>query len=238
MSIGIVIQCRTGSTRFPRKAFEPLNGRNSVQRILAGCSKTVYPHKVILAVPKEDAGEFTLKVPYYDYDQRFNLFVGPGESSNLVDRYYQTMRTHQLDVCVRLTADCPMIEGYSWGIDEILEEYLKVGTGYMCNNSLVAPSPYPMGLDVEVFTYEMLCWAKRHAQTKSELEHCCPVFYSGLSPFPTLPFNNLKPHTQVSTRIHRFDFDTTEDYQLLWKLTAAFDRTQDLNAAIEEVSKC
>lgn len=242
MNIGIVIQARTSSSRLPGKIFKDLNGRHSIQRILDGCKKTIYPTKIILAMPKDDQVEIEGRIKNGELkghiDGRFNLFISTGSLNNLVDRYYGAANKHNLDVIIRLTADCPMNEAYWFGIDEMIAEYLQMGSrGFMGNNMTIAQNPFPSGIDIEIFNYEMICWAKRYAKTDHELEHCVPIFYSdiGARLFGVIPFNNNRPHTMISRRISDFSLDTPGDYELLLKLTAAYDELQDLNKAIESV---
>lgn len=239
--IGIILQARSNSQRLPGKIFMDLNGRYSIQRILAGCKKTIYPNKIILAMPKDDKEEIEKRILGGELaectDDRFELFIGNGDINNLVDRFHGAARKFGLDVIVRLTADNPLYEGYSFGIDEMIAEYLHNGsTGFMGNNLTVSPNPFPSGIDVEVFSYEMLCWAKSRITSGYCLEHCAPSFYSGDAPFKIIPFNNNRPHTMISTKIPSFTMDTISDYNFLLALTANYDKTQDLNKAIETLT--
>ena len=186
--IGIIIQARTSSTRLPGKIFKDLNGRNAVQRILDGCKKTIFPNKIILAMPVDDKVEIERRIAIGELeghiDDRFALYIAECNLNNLLDRYYMAARKYGIDTIIRLTCDCPMHEAYSFGIDEMIADYLKYNKSiFMGNNLLVAKRPYPCGIDVEIFTYEMICWAKQHAEKPYELEHCVPLMYSDLSPF-------------------------------------------------------
>jgi len=237
---GVIIQARTGSTRLPGKIFMDLNGKYSIQRILDGCCKTVYPNKIILAMPVEDGNVIKERIEKGELDKhiddRFDLFIHNGDSSDLVDRFYLASRRFGLDTIIRITADCPMIEGFYLGIDEMVAKYMKEGQeGFMGNNLIVAQNPYPCGIDVEIFNYEMICWAKKHAKSNYDLEHCVPIFYSDMSPFKTMAFNNNRPNTMVSKRISDFSLDTVSDYKLLSRLTECYDKLKDLNKAIESV---
>ena len=73
-------------------------------------------------------------------DDRIDFYFG--SSDDLVDRYFQAARKHEIDLIVRVTADCPLIQGKI--IDEMLCEYLKNGyNGYMCNSALISDSRLP-----------------------------------------------------------------------------------------------
>jgi len=188
MNIGVILQCRSQSKRLPRKIYAPFNsGKYSIQCILEGMKQTIVPNKVILAMPKEDAAEIDQRITNGELDEfidnRFELYIGAGNQDDLVNRYHGAMREFGLDVCARITGDCPMWIGASKIMDEMLMEYMRLGsTGFMGNNLLVAKNPYPCGIDNEIFNYEVMCWTKLHAKSAYELEHCVPLMYSSLSP--------------------------------------------------------
>jgi len=239
MSIMIVLQARSQSTRLPRKIYMDLNGKYSIQRILDGCKKTIYPNKIVLAMPKEDKDEIELRIKNGELDNfiddRFSLFIGPGAQNDVMDRFYRAARLHNADVIVRLTCDNPMYEGFSEGIDEMIECYLGHGaTGFMGNNEAIVDNYYyPHGIDVEIFNYRMLCWAKQNINDKYNLEHCATSFYKPPNRFMLLPFKNKYKINTISTKIPKFTMDTEEDYRLLLKLTKNFDIYKDLNKAID-----
>jgi spore coat polysaccharide biosynthesis protein SpsF len=218
-----------------------LNGKHSIQRILEGCKKTIVPNKIILAMPKEDEVEIKKRLDAGELDDfiddRFELFIADGELNNVLDRYYKASRKFDLDAVMRLTADCPMHCGSFKIMDEMFMEYLyKNHKGYMTNNLLISKSPYPCGIDMEIISYEALCFIKMHAKDPYYLEHVVPFLYSGLQTrFELSAFDNIKPHTQITTRIPDFSLDTQEDYEVLLKLTESFDKYNDLNKAIETI---
>lgn len=237
MKIGVIIQARSQSSRLPRKIYLPFkNGKNSLQCILEGASKTIVPHNVVLAMPKEDEKEIKSKISMFDpfIDDRFDLFIGRGEQNDLVDRYHSVMRNLGLDICVRLTGDCPMHIATPEMIDDMLLQYIKCRESvFMGNNLLVSRVPYPCGVDIEIFDYSMICWAKINAKTPFDLEHCVPIMYGKNSPFKIVGYENIRPQKQVSTKISDFSLDTEDDYRLIWNLMENYDKFDDLNKAIE-----
>jgi spore coat polysaccharide biosynthesis protein SpsF (cytidylyltransferase family) len=236
--IGIVIQARTGSNRLPGKIFMDLNGKHSVQRILEGCSKTIMPNKIILAMPGEDKDKIEIRIAQGELDgfadDRFELFIGDGDQNDLVNRYYKVARKFGLDVIMRITADCPAHCATSKIMDEMLMEYVSSGAkGYMGNNLLTCSSPYPNGVDLEIISYEALCYTKLHAKDRSDLEHVVPFLYGPNCKYPISTFQNLRPHTMVSTKIKDFSLDTARDYEVLKAILTNYDKYQDLNKALE-----
>ena len=233
--IGIIIQARTGSNRFPRKTYEDINGKYTLQRVLEGTKASQVPHKIILAMPEYDKQEFEERAERGDFakyiDSRFNAYFG--SSDDLVDRYFQAARNNGLDLIIRVTADCPLIQGKI--IDEMLCEYLKNGyNGFMGNNALVSDVPYPDGADVEIFPYWMLAETWQLTYSPHDREHVAPFMYRRGTEYDLHPFHNHRPNTMISTRFPDVSFDTKEDLALIKKIAIEYDKHNNLNKAILE----
>ena len=233
--IGIVIQARTGSNRFPRKTYEDINGKYTLQRVLEGVKSAQVPHKIILAMPEYDKDEFEERYNNGEFskfiDSRFNTYFG--SSDDLVDRYFQASRIYDLDLIVRVTADCPLVQGKV--IDEMLCEYLKNKyNGFMGNNALVSNVPYPDGVDVEIFPYWMLAETWQLSDNSHDREHVAPFMYRRGTEYNLHPFCNHRPNTMISVKFSDISFDTKEDLVLIKKITAEYDKHNNLNKAILE----
>lgn len=232
--IGIIIQARTGSTRFPRKIYADINGKYTLQRVLEGATDAQIPNKIILAMPEYDKKEFESRITGAELinctDERFGTYFG--DPDDLLDRYFQAARKEGIDLIVRVTADCPMIQGHI--IDEMLSEYLKNGyNGFMGCNELVAEAPYPDGMDVEIFPYWMLAEAWQLTTDLSHREHVSPFMYRRGTEYDIHPFCNRRPNSMVTMKFSNFSFDTEEDYRLISEIAAHYDECGDLNDALK-----
>lgn len=232
--IGVIIQARTGSTRFPKKIYADINGRYTLQRVLEGCMSADLPHKIILAMPEYDKKEFLHRQSGGDFadctDERFSTYFG--DPDDLVDRYFQAARKEGIDLIVRVTADCPMIQGHI--IDEMLFEYLKNGyNGFMGCNELVSNVPYPDGVDVEIFPYWMLAETWQMATDLGHREHVTPFMYRRGTEYKIYPFHNYRPNSMLTMKFSNFSFDTEEDYRLISEIATNYDNYGDLNEALK-----
>ena len=235
--IGVIIQARSGSSRFPRKIYEDINGKSTLQRVLEGVRKAEVPNKIILAMPEYDEGEFNLRCHNGEFrefvDHRFETYFG--DPDDLVDRYFCAARHYIIDLVVRVTADCPLIQGKI--IDEMLIEYRKKGYNcFMGNNELISCLPYSDGIDVEIFPFWMLAETKQLTKDKSHLEHVAPFMYRRGTEYTIQSFNNCKPNTMISTKFGDISFDTYEDLRLIKAITEQYDKHGDLNQAIEDTN--
>lgn len=237
--IGVIVQARSGSSRFPRKIYEDINGKHTLQRVLEGVSSAKLPHRVILAMPKYDEPEYWARQedpmksvsPYTD--NRYSVFFG--SSDDLVDRYFQAARKEGIDLVVRVTADCPLIQGGI--IDEMLFEYLKNGyNGFMGNNPLVSDVPYPDGTDVEIFPYWMLAETWQLTKDPHHREHVTPFMYRRGTGYKIHSFHNHRPNTMINTKFPDFSFDTPEDLMLIKAICENYDKHGNLDLAIKQTT--
>ncbi len=97
-----------------------------------------------------------------------------GSESDVLDRYYQAAREHPVDIVVRITADCPMIDPQV--VDKVVHRFLNGELDYVSN---VLHRTYPDGLDTEVFSFKALEQAWREAEKESEREHVTPYLRGG-----------------------------------------------------------
>jgi len=229
--IGVIIQARTKSTRYPNKIYEDINGKCTLHRVLEGVYDAKLPNKIILAMPRYDQAGLSEQDKILPYDSRFKAYFG--HPDDLVDRYFQAARLYGISLIVRVTADCPLIQGKI--IDEMLCEYLKNGyNGFMGNNHLVSNVPYPDGTDVEIFPYWML--AETHQLTNDSVyrEHVTPFMYRRGTEYNIHRFLNCRPNTMISTKFKDFSFDTEQDYRFLLALTNQYDKHGNLDKAIKD----
>jgi len=237
MTIGIIIQARTGSSRFPRKIYEDINGKSTLYRVLENVKDAKVPHLIILAMPTYDEDEFKDKLVKGEFteaiDGRFRSHFGSPD--DLLARYYGAAMSWDLDLIVRVTADCPLVQGKI--IDEMLIEYLKKGyNGYMGCNEVLAKSPYPDGVDCEIFPYWMLAEAHILATDPIHREHVGPWMYRRGTEYNLYAFENNRPHIMISKKFMNFSFDTPEDLALIKAITKNYDRHGDLSKALLETN--
>ena len=84
-----------------------------------------------------------------------NIQFYRGPEDDVLRRYVEAAEQFQVDVIVRLTADCPLIDPSI--IDLIIQQFIEFNS----NNPLLFVSntlerTYPRGIDVEVFSYKAL----------------------------------------------------------------------------------
>ncbi len=166
MSAGIIIQARSGSSRFPRKIFADIAGHTVLWHVIKRSIRTFIPNlKVIVATSD-------LKVD--DRVEREALkagaFVYRGSHQNLLRRYYYAATMFEIDPIIRITADCPFIDpNLVRRIYEMIHPgiYSETGNDYVCIDAMAS---YPNGMDAEVFRYKDLEKEYKHSRINRALD--------------------------------------------------------------------
>jgi len=162
--IGVIVQARMTSKRFPGKMMHLLMGKTLVERVLERV-KLIKGAEPVLAVPDDDASEPMLMIA-----ERMGVpnFCGP--ELDVLRRYYDAARFFEFDVIMRITGDCPFIDPIV--CREVIDLLLWRKQDYTSN--IFPTRTYPQGLDCEAFTMDCLDAANLVAHTPYEREHVTP----------------------------------------------------------------
>jgi len=141
--IGVIVACRMKSSRLKKKAILPINGISSVERCLTNCLNIPGADVVVLATSttEEDA-----ELKNYTLDEKVDFFQG--DPDDVIKRYINVCDAHNIDVIIRVTADCPVI---STEIAEtLLEHHFATGADY------TAARDCAVGTACEIYNTEVL----------------------------------------------------------------------------------
>ncbi len=213
-----IIQARTSSSRLPGKVLLDIAGQPMLVRVVERVKRAVSLNDVVVATttdPSDDA------IKELCVERGYSCFRG--SAYDVLDRYYQTARTFRADVIVRVTGDCPLIDPVE--IDHTVQEFFKAEADFAANR---LPPPwkrtYPIGLDVEVCTFEALECAWKEADKPRHREHVMPYLYEEKERFRTLVLNLDADYGNL-----RLTVDTPEDLELVRQIYAHFGGSNDIS---------
>ena len=160
----LITQARTGSTRLPGKVLKQINGKSLLEIHLERLKKCSKISEIIVAttINEEDA-------IIYDKALEWGFSSFTGSETDVLDRFYQSVKDKNPDWIVRVTSDCPLIDPEL--VDEIVTFVQENNCDYGSNGLI---ENYPDGQDVEVFKFSALKIAWKNALLKSEREHVTP----------------------------------------------------------------
>jgi spore coat polysaccharide biosynthesis protein SpsF len=248
-----IIQGRMSSSRLPGKILADIAGQPMLQRVFIRTSRATTVTETIFATTTDPSDD-----PVAEYCDFSGIPFTRGSLYDVLDRYYQTAKQAKADVIVRITADCPVIDpaliddavNAIWGRFEgmpdplegltrpLIPDELIFAADFVCNR---LPPPwqrtYPIGLDVEVCTFEALKKAWKDAKEPQHREHAMPYFYEAveLSAISRRLSVGTSPRGfRIALLNHTTDFgdyrwtvDTPEDLELMRQVYGHFDGRDD-----------
>ena len=168
--LGLIVQARMTSTRFPGKPMALLMGKPVLQWVLERVSlvrgpKNAHPIQVVLAVPDDPLSE-----PMLELADSMNIGNFLGSETNVLERFYQCAVFFNFDYIMRITADCPFIDPVVCSQVYQLLTWRKLD--YTSN--VYPKRTHPKGLDCEAFSFDCLEAAYKLAEDDYDKEHVTP----------------------------------------------------------------
>lgn len=219
-----VIQARTGSTRLPNKVLRPLAGKPLLARMVERVAAADLVGRVVVATTREAADD-----PLAALCRDEGIACYRGDTSDLLDRHYQTGRLYGATTVIKIPSDCPLIDPQV--IDRVIAHYLANPDEYDFVSNL-HPATYPDGNDVEVMAMPALETAWREARRPLEREHTTPFLWENPDRFR---IGNVTWETgQDYSMSHRWTIDYEEDYRFI---AAVYDAlySADRHFTLEDV---
>lgn len=146
--------------------------------------------------------------------QQENLEFFRGSQEDVLSRYFGLAQKFGLETIVRVTSDCPLIDGHV--IAEALNQYSKLGASTYLTNS--QQRTFPRGFDFEIFSMELLANAHKNAHQDFEREHVTPFIWKDKSGLITT--SHFKREADASQ--FRLCVDEPADFALIQKLVTEY----------------
>lgn len=197
------------STRLPGKVLRAVAGQPLLHYHVARLQASGLPlYLAITDQPTDDA--------LADYAVANGLPYFRGSEDDVLARFQQCAAAHHLDVIVRVTSDCPLLDGAL--IAAAVQEYRAVDNPrlYLSN---VLERTFPRGFDFEVFSRELLDEATAQATLPSEREHVTPYIHQNRS--GRVQFRHITRSGDRSA--YRLTVDTADDFELIRQLIEDYD---------------
>lgn len=205
MKIGAIIQARMGSTRLSGKVMKDIKGKTVLEHVIERVKQSKLIDEIIIATTVQEKDNAIEKETV-----KCGVKVFRGSEDDVLSRYYYAARENELDVVIRITSDCPLIDPFV--IDKIISSYLNGDYDIVTNASPdVSQRTFPRGLDTEVLSYDILEKAFRNAKETYQREHVTPYIYENSKKISF--YKN-----DVNYSKYRWTLDTKEDFELIRKV--------------------
>jgi spore coat polysaccharide biosynthesis protein SpsF len=179
--IGCIIQTRMGSTRLPGKVLKKIDEKNSVlYYVISQLQYSKFIDQIVVATTtlKEDD-----EIVKFCIDHNVKYFRG--DPVDVLDRHYQCAKKFSFSNIVRMPSDKPLLDPNL--VDKVISIYNNGDSDYM---TTFQPLTFPIGTEVEIFSFLALESAWKNAKLPSEREHVTPYFYNNPEIFKTFNLKN------------------------------------------------
>ncbi|MFE6734210.1 cytidylyltransferase domain-containing protein [Microbacterium sp. NPDC057650] len=213
--VGVITQARMTSTRLPGKVLLRAGGRTMLEHQLRRLGVVGVPIIVATTVNRSDDA-------IVEAAEELGAPVFRGSEDDVLSRFDGAAEAFGLDAVVRVTSDCPLIDGevVRRGIDDFLE---RDDDAYVSNT---LERTFPRGFDFEVFSAAALHDAAAHATDPADREHVTPYLNKNRSGRVSL----FTITQEVDASRYRVTLDTAEDFSLIRALIEDHGAS-DLSAA-------
>lgn len=198
--IGCIIQARMGSNRLPQKVLLNLDNQNStLSYVINQLKNSKRIEQIVIATTnlKEDD-------EIENFVKKLGIECFRGSEKDVLDRFYNCAKELGFGIIVRITSDCPLIDPEI--VDSVIENFEPSTMDYISNT---LKNTFPKGLDVEVFTFQVLERAWKEAKLPSEREHVTH-FIRNNSTFKIINFENKENLSKF-----RWTLDRKEDLEFI-----------------------
>jgi spore coat polysaccharide biosynthesis protein SpsF len=213
-----IIQARMASRRLPGKILMDIVGAPMLVRVVERSRRATTIEEIVVATSTDAQDDPTEALCAARGYRCFR-----GHPNDLLDRYLQSAKISRADIIVRITGDCPLID--PGVIDRTVHAFLDADPQVdFATNRFIDDRTYPIGLDLEVCSFQALMQAWKHADQPHQREHVMPYLYEEEGRFRVLHVRNEQDYGQL-----RWTVDTEEDLEFVRQVYEHFDGRDDFS---------
>ena len=197
-----IVQARMASTRLPGKVLKEILGKPILAYLIERIKNSNSIDDLVIATTTNLVDELIVEYCIANNVQYFR-----GSENDVLSRYTGAAIASNADYVVRICSDSPIVD--SDLINEIVNEFKlqRNNCDYLSNT---IDQTYPLGMNIEIFSFEALSIADQNASTLYEREHVTPYIYFNKDRFRVLKKNYYKNVSSI-----RLTLDELDDFRLI-----------------------
>ena len=213
ISTTAIIQARMTSTRFPGKVLSYVSNISMLEFQIERIKLCENIDEIIIATTNNKSDDIISEL-----GKKLSINVFRGDEADVLTRFTEASKLTRSEILVRLTADCPLIDPEI--IKQVIDAFKSNEADYASN---INPPTFPDGLDVEVFSKEILFLANEFCQELSEREHVTPWIINNKN---IKKINICNPNDLSYLRL---TVDYPEDLEVIKKIIKKFNSNTDFS---------
>ncbi|MDF2954009.1 MAG: Spore coat polysaccharide biosynthesis protein SpsF [Thermodesulfobacterium sp.] len=198
MKIFAIIQARKNSLRFKNKVLSRLCELTTLEHVIIRTLRCKLVDVTVIATTERKENDEIAQI-----GKKWGIEVFRGSEEPLT-RFFEVARIYRPEHVIRIKADCPALD--SEVVDIAITSHLFKNAHYTTNT---LQRTYPLGYDVEIFSYKALEWFYLNSLHPVEREHISLKFEK----FCPFPVNHLKCRENFFGL--RLTIDYKEDYEVM-----------------------
>lgn len=224
--VGIVIQARMGSSRYPGKVLQPIGDRPLLARLLERLASAEGVEEIIVATTNRAEDDAVAGLC-----SSMEIPVFRGSEEDVLDRYYQAARAHGLGAVIRVTGDCPLMDPRL--VEDLVAEY-RTGRWDYVSNSM--PMRLPHGMETSLMSWNALERSWREARLPSEREHVTRFIRERPERFriKALDYDGFDHRHLRVTVDHPEDLEVVAEVFAILERRGLFGHVEEIVAILEE----
>jgi len=215
------IEARMTSSRLPGKVLLPSLNKPMLQLMVERLENLKHVDDIVIATTVNKIDD-----PIVELAETLGIKYFRGSEEDVLARVLGAAHENGADVIVELTGDCPLMDPAL--IDQVIELYFEKDCDYATN--CLIPS-FPLGMDLEVFSTELLELADREGNTIEDREHVSWFFVRNPERFTLV---NLTAPDDLTWPELRLTLDEQADFELIDSVFSHFS-TEYQNCSCGEI---
>ena len=183
MLFGIVIQARTGSSRFPEKILKKIDKRTVIEFLIDNLLTKFKNKNLVIATTNLKRDSIILKIL-----KKKNINFFRGSEENVLKRYLNCAQKFKIKNIIQITSDCPLVDTNL--IIRMKKIFFSKNLDYLANTYPPNKSMYPDGTDIEIYKYKSLLKLSKLTNKKEDKEHVTNFFWKNKKIFKTMIIKN------------------------------------------------
>ena len=192
MTVGIIVQTRTGSSRLPSKVMMKADEDSiMLDYVINQLNYSKLHDELVIATTVLEQDDVI-----FDHVTNRNIQCFRGDEKNVLERHYECAKKYSFSTIVRIPSDKPLIDPTI--VDTVIEKFQSSSYDYISNFSVNVDnenkffSSFPSGTEVEIFSFSALENAFKNANTAEQKEHVTPYIYENPEKFKIFTISSNK----------------------------------------------
>lgn len=205
--LGIIIEARTGSSRFPNKVLRKIGKRTLIEFIIDRLKKIKRKKKIILATTKKIEDLALVEIAKKN---KINFFRG--SENDVYKRVLDAAKKFKIDDILEICGDCPLLDIKI--MENQIETYYKKKFDYVGSD---LDKTFPLGVEGKIFSTKALAKCKKFKLSPADKENVSLFIYENPKIFNTYIY-------KAPNKLNRPDISLVVDYPEDLKILNLIDK--------------